>query len=234
MHRQIRPSRLTSVLVWLACFNCGPVASDLGLESPAEIAEPSPKQHALPDSGLKGADAGAGDLVRGIDAGSTAAVDAGQATDAGAARDAGRENDAGAAEVLAEEKFGRRLVHYATVNKTEGWRKAYVEASSIPLLPASGPLPDGLTLVLEVENYANDAFLRVFKNGSWTSARFPRRGSSLVTTRDEAACRSCHLGAEAENTYTLSALRTVAQRVQPVVYTCRKPGPTPCPPEAYR
>jgi hypothetical protein len=134
-----------------------------------------------------------------------------------------------------EERFGRRVILYATINKTEGWRKAYVEASFVDRLTPTGPLPDGLTLILEVENYADDAFLRVFKNGSWTSARFPRNGSSVVATTDDAFCRNCHnANALAQSTFTLPALKSFAQTRKSAVHTCTKPGPSPCGPEAYR
>jgi hypothetical protein len=132
-------------------------------------------------------------------------------------------------------KFGHRLIRSVTVHKNGGEdRTVYVEESRVAQYPATGPLPDGARLILDVSG--GGGFVIEKTAGVWLYGTFSKTANPAVfTTQANGGCSGCHLGAASPGTFTLPSLRRLVATHKGEELICpRGPGPTPCDPSVYQ
>jgi len=127
-----------------------------------------------------------------------------------------------------EKKFGVDLVRYGTVQRPSETRVMYVEASAIASLPQTGPMPDGVRILLEASTLPESGFLIEKKGGVWVYATFEiSQGVSGAAPVDRDTCLNCHAGAPEPAIFTVRALRRFLGSKRVEALSCST-GAMPC------
>ena len=134
-------------------------------------------------------------------------------------------------------KYDRRLVHYATVSRSDGsFRQMFIDQNSIAAFQPRERLPNGTLIVMETwyspENVGT-VFIKQKQDSEWRYGSFnPDRPNYQMSF--SGSCHSCHApfpDTDFTLTKPLLAAALKTQRVQTAY--CDRAGRTPCAPEAY-
>jgi len=131
--------------------------------------------------------------------------------------------------------FGHRLIRTVTVHKNGGEdRTVYVEEAKIAQYPATGPLPDGARMILDVSG--GGGFVIEKTGGVWLYGTFSKSANpATFTTQPNAGCSGCHLGAAEPGHFTVPSLRRLITTHKGEELNCPQgPGPTPCNASVYQ
>lgn len=142
----------------------------------------------------------------------------------------------GAPDFQIETKYGRQLINYANVGKTNDVPKLWIEAAGIDAVPPGGPLPDGTLIVREEgDPVVNWVFFRHKVNGQWVQGNFDPTDMTFPFTEYSDAqdgCPACHGTAE-DTIFSIHILRRFTGTAVAESPSCNQPGNTPCPPQTY-
>jgi hypothetical protein len=138
---------------------------------------------------------------------------------------------------LHQDKYGRKLVFYAEVDKAgDYFRRMLIDSASAAAVASSGSLPANALLYLETWFGANQStvYIRQKVNGRWLSNSFSPSSPdyNVVLTN---SCNNCHATASVtDDTYTLPLLRKALQRKSVQRIICDQPSFTPCDLQVYQ
>lgn len=144
-----------------------------------------------------------------------------------------------------QDRYDRRLVHYATVSRSDGsFRQMFIDENSIPggmagpnaVVQPGEVLPDGTLIVMETwyspENIGT-VFVKQKQDGEWQYGSFsPDRPDYQLSF--SGSCHSCHAPfPDTDFTLTKPLLEAALKTQQVQTAFCDRPGRTPCEPEIY-
>lgn len=136
-----------------------------------------------------------------------------------------------------QNKYGRQLVHYATVSRTDGsFRQMFVDEATIGSIQPGEPLPDGTLIVMETWYSAENVgtvFVKQKQSGEWQYGSFnPTQPDYQMGFSN--SCHSCHAPfPETDFTLTKPLLEAALETQNRQSAVCDRPGRTPCDPETY-
>lgn len=134
-------------------------------------------------------------------------------------------------------RYGETFVTYAQVDRSDGTYRRMLTSPNVLESARSGePLPDGARILMEtyyLPGELSTVFHKQKVNGQWQYGSFNGQGAVDLTTRPQASCLSCHVGAaETDFTFTRPSLDGAADRGMSR-FSCDRAGRSPCDLETY-
>lgn len=129
------------------------------------------------------------------------------------------------------EKYGRRWLMYAQVNKAgDYFRRMFIEVAAAEAMQATGQLPEGTPVIMETwfGERQSTVYLRQKDGDRVLSGSFAPERPRFSASNDF-TCNLCHRRAKDwGHFFTLKMLETALRTQQTVVVRCDEPSFTPC------
>jgi|SRR3954452_13326010 hypothetical protein len=132
----------------------------------------------------------------------------------------------------AKTELGRRLVHFATIARSDGaFRRMSIDETSLGAIEAGKPLPDGTSIAMETFYGADrpaTVFIKEKRGNQWLYGSFEPGAPSWEGTKSRTVCHACHIDAATDLTFMLPVIARFKATRQVVRAACEETGRVPC------